>query len=173
MNCEFCKKEKATIHLTQVVSGEMKKLNLCQSCAKSHGIDLNSPISITDILMGIEKKNSRNKILNNESEYDLTCSRCNMSRAEFSKKARLGCPNCYQAFSAELKTITQAMHHSMNHIGKIPNKQISQIKVSKQISSLKKQIVTAIKNEDYEEAAEIRDKIKNLDKNFNGELSDT
>tara|TARA_S200000501_G_C20688576_1_gene684055 strand:+ start:172 stop:693 length:522 start_codon:yes stop_codon:yes gene_type:complete len=172
MNCEFCKKEKATIHLTQVVNGEMKKLNLCQGCAKSHGIDLNSPISITDILMGMEKKNSRNKILNNELEYDLTCSRCNMSRAEFSKKARLGCPNCYLTFSAELKTITQAMHHSMNHIGKIPNQQISQIKISQQINSLKKQIKTAIKKEDYEEAAEIRDKIKNLDKSFNEELND-
>ena len=56
MKCEFCKKENATIHLTQLVNGEMKKLNLCQSCAKEYGIDLNSPISITDVLMGIEKQ---------------------------------------------------------------------------------------------------------------------
>ena len=173
MKCEFCNKEKATIHLTQVVNGEMKKLNLCQECAKNNGIDLNSPISITDVLMGIDKKNPRNKILDTLTEYDLTCSRCNMSRAEFSKKARLGCPNCYKVFSAELKTITQAMHHSNNHIGKIPSKQISKIKISKQLSTLKKEIKLAINNEDYEAAAEIRDKIKNIGKSFNGEISDS
>ena len=62
MKCEFCNKENASIHLTQVVNGEMKKgLNLCQSCAKKNGIDLNSPISITDVLMGIEKQKKRDR----------------------------------------------------------------------------------------------------------------
>ena len=55
MKCEFCNQNNATIHLTQVVDGIMKKLNLCQSCAEKNGIDLNSPISITDVLMGIDK----------------------------------------------------------------------------------------------------------------------
>ena len=55
MKCEFCNEKNATIHLTQVVNGNMKKLNICQDCAEKNGIDLNSPISITDILMGVGK----------------------------------------------------------------------------------------------------------------------
>ena len=172
MKCEFCNKENASIHLTQVVNGEMKKLNLCQSCAKKNGIDLNSPISITDILMGIEKQKKRDSVSNIEKQYELTCKRCNLSRSEFSKKARLGCPECYKTFKVELKSITHAMHHSMNHIGKVPSKQEKSIKISSKINFLKKEIEKAVKNEDYESAAKFRDEIKNLINNTNEKISD-
>tara|TARA_B100000282_G_C31707269_1_gene479316 strand:- start:987 stop:1505 length:519 start_codon:yes stop_codon:yes gene_type:complete len=172
MKCEFCKKENATIHLTQLVNGEMKKLNLCQSCAKEHGIDLNSPISITDVLMGIEKQKKRNPVTNLEKQYELTCKRCNLSRTEFSKKARLGCPECYKTFKVELKSITQAMHHSMEHVGKVPSKQEEDIKISAKIKLLKKEIDKSVKNEDYESAAKFRDEIKGLIDNSKGKISD-
>ena len=172
MKCEFCNKKNATIHLTQVVNGEMKKLNLCQSCAIENGIDLNSPISITDVLMGIEKQKSRNTISNFDNQYELTCKRCNLSRSEFSKKARLGCPECYKTFKVELKSITQAMHHSQEHVGKIPLKQKDNIELSDKIKNLKIQINDAIKNENYEIAAKIRDEIKQLVKESNEKISD-
>ena len=167
MKCEFCKKNDATIHLTQVVNGSMKKLNLCQSCAKENGIDLNSPISITDVLMGLGKEDMRGSSIKKGGKYDLICNNCQMSRAEFTKNARLGCPNCYIAFSEELKTITQAMHHSSQHVGKIPSKQSDDIKIETKIISLKKLIDSAIKKEDYEVAAKLRDEIKKLDKKLN------
>ena len=59
MKCQCCQKNEATIHLTQVVNGEVKKLNICQSCAEKNGIDLNSPISITDVLMGMGNNSTR------------------------------------------------------------------------------------------------------------------
>ena len=173
MKCEFCKKEKATIHLTQVVNGEMKKLNLCQSCAKKNGVDLNSPISITDVLMGIGNEKGRGASVNSNSEYDLICNRCQMSRAEFSKKARLGCPQCYRSFSTELKTITHAMHHSIQHIGKIPSRQCNDIKVSAKITSLKKLIESAINKEDYEAAAKLRDQIRDLNYQIEKDSNDS
>ena len=172
MKCEFCNEKNATIHLTQVVNGEMKKLNLCQLCAKKNGIDLNSPISITDVLMGIEKQKTRNSATKAENQYELTCKRCNLSRAEFSKKARLGCPECYQTFKVELKSITQAMHHSLEHTGKIPSKQKNNIKLSEKIKNLKNQINKAITDENYELAAKIRDEIKQCIDKSNEKISD-
>lgn len=172
MKCEFCKKLNATIHLTQVVNGEMKKLNLCQACAKKNGVDLNSPISITDVLMGIGKQDKRGRLSNNLNEYDLTCKRCHMSRLEFSKKARLGCPDCYKTFSGELKSITQAMHHSNQHVGKIPSKLGDNIQTSLKITSLKDMIKTAIAKEDYEKAAKLRDKIRDLSKQLKEDSND-
>ena len=121
-------KNEATIHLTQVVNGEVKKLNICQSCAEKNGIDLNSPISITDVLMGIGNNSARGAGNTTLAEYDLTCNRCQLSRAEFKKRARLGCPECYQSFLAELSAITQAMHHNRQHVGKIPTREGSEVK---------------------------------------------
>jgi len=162
MKCEFCNDKDATIHLTQVVNGSIKKLNICQVCAEINGIDLNSPISITDVLMGIDKQWKRGAGSAAAGEYDLACSRCQMTRAEFKKQARLGCPECYQAFLAELNTITQAMHHSRQHVGKIPARQGKEVKVSSQIANLKREIDQAINKEEYEKAATLRDEMRQL-----------
>lgn len=163
MKCECCNEAEATIHLTQVIDGQVKKLNLCQACAQKNGIDLNSPISITDVLLGLgsqsKDKDGQESIV---SELDLSCSRCQMTRAEFKKNARLGCPECYNAFMGELNAIMQAMHHSRQHVGKIPARQGNEARITAQIASLKKDIETAIAKEEYEIAANLRDKIRAL-----------
>lgn len=159
MKCECCHGKEATIHLTQVIDGDVKKLNLCQECALKNGIDLNSPISITDVLLGLGGQQPVPPI---GSEFDLSCSRCQMTRAEFKKRARLGCPECYNAFMGELSALTKAMHHSSQHVGKIPARQGNAARTTAQIAALKKEIETAIAKEQYEVAAGLRDKIKAL-----------
>lgn len=161
MKCECCHEAEATIHLTQVIDGEVKKLNLCQACAQKNGIDLNSPISITDVLLGLGQPSTQ-KDQPMMSEFDLSCSRCQMTRAEFKKTARLGCPECYKAFMGELNALMQAMHHSRQHVGKIPARQGNEARITAQIASLQKDIETAIAKEEYEIAANLRDKIRAL-----------
>ena len=162
MRCECCKEAEATIHLTQVIDGDVKKLNLCQACAQKNGIDLNSPISITDVLLGLGSQSETVKTDALVSELDLSCGRCQMTRAEFKKNARLGCPECYKAFMGELSALMQAMHHSRQHVGKIPARQGNEARITAQIASLQKDIETAIAREEYEIAANLRDKIRAL-----------
>mgnify|MGYP001159754355 CR=1 FL=1 len=85
---------------------------------------------------------------NEKDEYDLSCSRCQMTRADFKKQARLGCPECYKSFSAELTSIAQAMHHSKQHIGKIPFREGKQVRLTTKISCLQNKIDQAIKKEE-------------------------
>lgn len=160
MKCECCHKKDATIHLTQVIDGDVKKLNLCQECATENGIDLNSPISITDVLLGLGVQPQSTDT--SETEFDLSCSRCQMTRAEFKKRAHLGCPECYNAFMGELSALTKAMHHSNQHVGKIPARQGNTARITAQIAALKKDIEIAIAKEQYEVAANLRDRIKAL-----------
>jgi protein arginine kinase activator len=162
MKCECCHEAEATIHLTQVIDGKVKKLNLCQDCAQQNGIDLNSPISITDVLLGLGSEPKAGKDPSLMSTFDLSCSRCQMTRAEFKKNARLGCPECYKAFMGELNALMQAMHHSRQHVGKIPARQGNEARITAQIASLQKDIETAIAKEEYEIAANLRDKIRAL-----------
>lgn len=161
MKCECCHKEEATIHLTQVIEGEVKKLNLCQACAQTNGIDLNSPISITDVLLGLGA-GIVSPSASAGSEFDLCCGRCHMTRSEFKKNARLGCPECYQTFMGELNALTKAMHHSEQHVGKIPARQGNRARMTAQITLMQKEIEVAVAKEDYERAASLRDKIATL-----------
>ncbi len=160
MKCESCHELEATIHLTQVIDGVVKKLNLCQDCAQENGIDLNSPISITDVLLGLGAQVQSTSP--SSTEFDLSCSRCQMTRTEFKKRARLGCPECYNAFMGELSALTKAMHHSGQHVGKIPARQGNEARITAQVVSLQKEIENAIAREQYEMAANLRDKIKAL-----------
>lgn len=160
MKCEYCHEEDATIHLTQVIDGEVKKLNLCQKCAQQLGIDLNAPISITDMLLGLGAM--KGEATPTSPEFDLSCVRCGMTREEFNKRGRFGCPDCYNAFMGEITAITKALHHSGQHIGKIPARQGTEARISTQIAALTQDLETAVAKEQYEVAANLRDKINAL-----------
>ncbi len=155
MKCDLCEQE-AVVHMTQVVDGEMKEFHLCEEHAKKKGIDIDSPISITDILMGLGQKEKQTVA----SGLTLSCPQCGMARDEFRKTGRLGCPDCYKTFMAELAAAVKAMHHSTQHIGKIPAREGSQTRIKSKIARLQKDLETAIAREDYENAAKIRDEIK-------------
>ncbi len=154
MKCDLCDKE-AVVHLTQVVNGEMKEVHLCEEHAVEQGIDINSPISITDILMGLS--GPQKDIAN---ELSLVCPRCGMARDEFRKTGRLGCPDCYKTFMAELTMAIKAMHQSGQHIGKIPAREGVQTRMKSKVARLQKDREAAIAREDFEKAARLRDQIK-------------
>jgi protein arginine kinase activator len=164
MKCDLCEKE-AVVHMTQVVNGEMKELHLCEAHAREQGIDIDSPISITDILMGLGQQEKSSVA----SELTLACPRCGMARDEFRKTGRLGCPDCYQTFMAELSVAIKAMHHSTQHIGKIPAHEGSQTRIQSQIARLQKELDTAVAREEYEKAAGIRDAIKTCQKEISAD----
>jgi len=155
MKCDLCDKE-AVVHLTQVVDGEMKEYHLCEEHAQEQGIDIDSPISITDILMGLGQKEKQSVA----GGLTLSCPRCGMARDEFRKTGRLGCPDCYKTFMAELAAAVKAMHHSTQHIGKIPAREGSQTRIKSKIARLQKDLETAVAREEFEAAAKIRDEIK-------------
>lgn len=154
MKCDLCEKE-AVVHLTQVVNGQTKEVHLCEEHAVAQGIDIHSPISITDILMGLSGPQK-----NLSSELSLACPRCGMARDEFRKTGRLGCPDCYKTFMAELTMAIKAMHHSGQHLGKIPAREGVQTKVKSKIARLQKELESAVAREDFEKAAKLRDQIK-------------
>lgn len=153
MKCDLCDKE-AIVHLTQMVNGEIKEIHLCEEHAKEKGIDLNSPISITDILMGLGEAKA-----GIESELSPTCPRCGMAREEFRQTGRLGCADCYNTFMAELSMAVKAMHHSNQHIGKIPAREGIHTRIKSQIARLQKELDAAIAREEYEKAAQVRDQM--------------
>lgn len=160
MKCSHCQSEQATIHLTQVVDGEIKKLHLCEECAQELGFSLDSPVSITDALLGIGEDM---EIDVQPRKTESACPHCKTRHSQFKKKGRLGCPTCYAVFANEVEPVIQAMHHSQLHAGKIPAMENDALQRNTRTSSLRDRLKQAVAREAFEEAARIRDEIRRLE----------
>ncbi len=159
MLCEKCKEKEATIHLTQVMDGAVKKVHLCEECAASSGFDVQGPSSITDILLGI----GGGSVLpesGKKDRADRACPHCHMKLSDFKKTGRLGCPGCYEAFEDELVSLLKVMHRKEVHSGKVPSRESVRVRKSAEIASLERALEEAIEAEQFEEAARIRDRIR-------------
>ena len=166
MQCELCKEREATVHLTQVVGNEVKKVNLCEGCAAKSGLDIKGTISSTDLLMGLSGGDKPaaggGKPQREALEAERACPRCHMRRADFKKTGRLGCADCYEAFAPELAPMLHNMHRAHQHLGKIPARESKNIQVSAEVAALQKALEKAIAEEQFEEAARLRDRIAAL-----------
>lgn len=163
MTCEICKERAATVHLTQVIDGKVKKMHLCEQCAAKTGIDVNGPLSITDILlgMGVPKQSAETAAAAMDSSGpERTCPRCHMRRSDFKKGGRFGCAECYDAFADELPPLLKQMHRSDHHVGKVPTHPVRRGRSASDVASLQVQMKKAIAAEKFEEAARLRDEIE-------------
>lgn len=164
MMCEICGVRKASIKFTQIVNTKKKELHLCKVCAEEKGYTdpLSSfPKLLGDLILGIIAALPATK----REQIDLTCSECKLSWNEFQDTGLLGCGSCYDSFSEQLVPLLRKLHGSTKHIGnRPPHKRIDGTK--NEIERLKNELDRAIQKEKFEQAAELRDKIRDIEANF-------
>ncbi len=158
MICEYCHQNDATIHLAQMVDGKSKELHLCEGCAEESGMNVQSVMSIPEILFGLGA--SGNLAKGNDKPSAKSCPHCHMRDCDFKKTARLGCPRCYEAFTEELGPMLAAMHKGSQHKGKIPEYLKKDLDKTLACNELKNELEKAIREENYEKAALLRDRIR-------------
>ena len=158
MMCEVCGDNEATVHLTQVVNDQGREIHLCQKCASKSGLNIQNSMALADILLGVGSKKSGD----DSPTPDRSCRRCQMRLADFKKTSRLGCPECYDAFSADLETLLENMHRTRRHLGKVPSRVPARqaAPAADRVEALKHALDEAISAEDYEQAARLRDRIR-------------
>ena len=158
MLCDICKKNEATVHLTQIVNSKMLKVDLCEACSKAKGVQESAGFSLADLLVGLGSVEE----IRAESR-DVRCPVCGFTQADFKKTGRLGCSACWEAFDAGLSSLLKAMHKSDRHVGKVPGKAAHTIVVSEKIKELAQELAKAVSAEKYEDAARLRDQIRQLE----------
>lgn len=164
MKCDFCD-SKATVFLTQLVEGQMKKVCLCDDCAKERGVTEPTGFSLADMLLGGVQKVATGGTKGSPFVVasDKKCADCGFTLDAFAKVRRLGCPECYKVFREELSPMLRGMHKGLSHVGKVPEG-LMQVQVRHQrLEELREKLEQAISSESYEEAAGIRDEIRTLD----------
>lgn len=175
MLCQNCNKNEANVRYTQIINGEKQEIFLCEKCSREMGIgniDFNIPISFSsffgDLLENYSDVNFFPTIMKPE---ELKCKECGMTFSEFIDNGKFGCANCYNVFSNKIDPILKNIHLSNRYTGRKPMLLGKNIEINKteasdnknsEIETLKEKLNRAVKEENYEEAAKIRDKIKEL-----------
>jgi protein arginine kinase activator len=163
MLCENCNKRPATVHLTKIINEKKTEVHLCEQCAKQQeGVHFDTSFSINNFLTGLLDSIQDSPI---KVDYIQTtkCDKCGMTYGKFKQLGRLGCSECYNAFSEKLEPLVKRIHGSEGHMGKVPRKSGSSILLKNEIKTLKGKLEAAIRNEEYEQAAILRDKIRELE----------
>ena len=164
MVCDHCGGPGAVVHLTQVVNNETKTSHLCERCATEKGLQPKIPspnLLLTDFLA---KMGGDEPHIPGAPGEDLTCPFCGLSTADFKEVGRLGCPQCYPTFEAYLRGLLRRIHGGTQHVGKVylpPDPSVSE--KEKRLEALRRKLERAIDTEDFERAAELRDRIRTLE----------
>ncbi len=164
MLCDECKERMATVHLTQVFNGQKVESHLCGECAyQKSGLlfDSSNKFSIPNFLGGMFTS-----IYNKEAvqESVTTCPNCGMSILDIKRLGKLGCSECYRVYEQEMDASLRRIHGNSKHLGKIPLRGGETVRIKRQIEALKNQIQEAVREEKYEQAAQIRDQVIELER---------
>ena len=159
MLCCICKEKNATVHLTQITGEKMQKVDLCEECAKTKGVNDQTGFSLADLLLGL---GASQELEQSAGGAEAKCPVCGFTHADFKKSGRLGCSECYVTFSEGLGGLLKTMHKGTRHVGKVPESLRTRRDLSEQMTALQKKLNKAIETEDFEQAAQVRDQIKQL-----------
>ena len=172
MDCQECHKRPATLHFTQVISGEKKQIHVCEECAKEKGYLTYPEDSYTfeDLLSGLfnykfDTAGNHVSTSPNQQWEDLQCPQCHMTFSKFRRIGKFGCASCYETFADKLDPVFRRVHSGNTvHHGKIPKRKSKHLHVKREIETLQSELNKLIQEEAFEQAAEIRDKIHALKK---------
>ena len=168
MMCQDCNKREATLHFTKIINGKKTETHLCDECAREKG-DYNpvsNSFSIHQLLSGL--LNFENPV-SSSTDLDIhkenKCHKCGMNYNQFARIGRFGCAECYHTFQSKLDPVLKRVHSgNTSHTGKIPKRIGVSIKAQKIINELKHRLQVHIAQEEFEEAAKLRDEIRSLEK---------
>ncbi len=162
MLCDKCGKRPATFHFKQIINGKQTDLHLCEQCAEEDNNFLNA-------YQGFDLQNLLAGLINFDGEStinDLQCKTCGLTFSQFSKIGKFGCPDCYTYFRPKLDSVIRRIQGNNKHRGKIPKRIGAAIHVKRELDELKQLLQQKIAKEEFEEAAKIRDQIRELEQSI-------
>ena len=155
MLCQRCNQREATIHITQITNGMLREMHLCSECAGRQ--------FMPDMLTG---KQLLEQLMQNQRTVDIRCPACGTSLSDFQRTGYVGCERCYEVFHEQMEPMLLAVHGVTRHTKQYVQRPEAggQEAESSQILQLREELEKAIQEERYEQAAELRDKLKLLER---------
>ena len=165
--CRQCAKQ-ATLHITEVMEGHATEVHLCEECARDY-LDESESHDTDSVAADLAAKLEEMHAASSEELDNLRCSGCGITLSEFRESGRLGGPSCYEEFRTELKPLLENIHEELLHSGKRPTRSSASFDDQSRVLQLRNQQREAIRQEDYETAARLRDEITELETLLHGD----
>jgi protein arginine kinase activator len=178
MLCELCPDHDASVFFTQIINGQVKKVNLCAACSKKKGVTDSTSFALAELLLGLGKEVPSTggvPALEDEAEAEdsdpparsgaggLGCPVCGFTQHDFKKAGRLGCAACYGTFRVEIDNLLKTIHKGVRHVGKVPTQAaVTASMAHGRLEDLRRDLNRAVGEENFEEAARLRDEINHL-----------
>jgi protein arginine kinase activator len=156
VKCQFCSNT-ATVHLTDIVHNQKKELHLCQACAEAQNLVAKQELNLSAIVQSLFGAHLGSP---SDELSRLACPVCGIKYMEFRAQGRLGCPHDYTVFRAGLTPLLEKIHRATRHLGKAPRRGADATALQAEVMRLRRQLREAVDAERYEEAARIRDLIR-------------
>lgn len=153
-DCAHCQKP-ATIHLTQIINNQIKKLDFCEDCPHQKGVTDPEGFSLAELLA--------NGPAGVAADNQLSCPNCGLTPAEFKKTGRLGCAECFDTFHDIIQPMLDGMHRGDAHLGKAPKRMIKRVSYRRELERLRRDLAEAVSEERFEDAARFRDSLRKIE----------
>jgi protein arginine kinase activator len=161
--CRRCTKP-ATMHITEIRNGEAQSLHLCEGCAQEYLNSVEVGGSSDEFQEGEGKPAaSAEEAAETGVDDSKSCPSCGITFKQFRSQGRLGCPHDYEVFHDELIPLLESVHSDTQHVGKSPPHSSAEGRQSFELVRLRNDLREAVENESYEQAAKLRDRIKQLE----------
>ncbi len=160
MQCDECKERPAAIHLTQIVNDSVTTVHLCEQCAAAKGVQTGATVAkfpLSDFLATMGKGAASQLPPGDDAG---ACGSCGGTLQDFRESGRLGCPDCYDAFEQHLRGLLRRLHGSSQHVGEQYAGEEGEPGTGPSLAELRKRLRRAVETENFELAAEIRDRIR-------------
>lgn len=169
MLCDDCGRNEAVVHITQIRPDGRIEKNLCERCAAAYGEFLPTAkpgrnVSMDDFLKGVFSNTTEQSAEPQVGQHESVCPSCGMRYRDFQQTGKIGCADCYGTFRRQLEPLLRRIHGSSLHRGKIPHRTGGTLELKNEIGLLRQQLQDSVAREEYEKAAEYRDKIRSLKK---------
>ncbi|MDR2429912.1 MAG: UvrB/UvrC motif-containing protein [Puniceicoccales bacterium] len=158
--CDSCG-QPATVHLTKITDNKVTKVHFCEKCAAKNGVGMDALLPMAEALSAMAEPVSESDA--EPPGKSVTCPRCGLTLGEFHKGHRLGCAACYSAFGQELGALLRKIQPGRAHCGKKPSGATLRIATHENLEDVRKNLRAAVEAERYEDAARLRDRIRQLE----------
>ncbi len=168
MLCEKCHEREATIFYTEIINGVKNEHSLCSECAKD--MEFVDELPFAELLAGILGAYAVESEKKEDTMEQVVCPTCKLSYRDFISQGVLGCEDCYNVFEPLIEGNIKKIQGNNIHTGKKPlynhmagmSEPQADYSIIEEIQILKEKLKEALREEDYEEAASLRDEIRAL-----------
>ena len=157
MLCDSCRERDAVVHLTTIEDNAVHQLHLCEKCAADRGVE--TTVSTPKHPLG--EFLAAHQHAASASTDGVRCTFCNTTMSDFRATGRWGCARCYSNFEAGIRELLRRVHGNHRHVGRSYRPPLSEsLERAAVLGELKDRLRRAVESEQFELAADLRDRIR-------------